>query len=98
MSSCHPSSVPKEDVVFPRMIYCYSRCSQTLPAVSLALPDAVLWNATSGLGDRQLVILRQRVEGSVIAVRAVRTTPVFQTEITVVGDRGLRLRYHGCGN
>jgi len=35
MSSRRTSSVPKEDVVFPRMLYCDSRCSQTLTGLSL---------------------------------------------------------------
>jgi hypothetical protein len=36
--------------------------------------------------DRKCVILRQRVRDSVRAVRAVRNTPVFQTETRVVTD------------
>ena len=43
-------------------------------------------NATCRLGDGQRVILRQRVRGSVRAVRAVRNTRVFLTEIRVVAD------------
>jgi len=86
MSSRRTSSVPKEDVVFPRMLYCDLRCSQTLTGLSLALPGALLCNATRRLGDRQHVILRQRVRGSVRAVRAVRNTRVFQTETRVVAD------------
>ena len=43
-------------------------------------------NATRRLGDGQRVILRQRVRGSVRAVRAVRNTRVFLTEIRVVAD------------
>ena len=38
------------------------------------------------LGDRERVILRQRVRGSVRAVRAVRNTRVFLTETRVVAD------------
>jgi hypothetical protein len=68
------------------MLYCDSRCSQTLTGLSLALPGAVLCNATRRLGDRQRVILRQRVRGSIRAVRAVRNTRVFQTETWVVAD------------
>jgi hypothetical protein len=68
------------------MIYCDSRCSQTLTGLSLALPGARLWNATRRLRDRQRVILRQRIRGSVRAVRAVRNTRVFQTETRVVAD------------
>jgi hypothetical protein len=68
------------------MLYCDSRCSQTLTGLSLALSGAVLCNATRRLGDRQRVILRQRVRGSVSAVRAVRNTQVFQTETRVVAD------------
>jgi len=86
MSSRRTSSVPKEDVVFPRMLYCDSRCSQTLTGLSPALPGALLCNATRRLGDGQRVILRQRVRGSVRAVRAVRNTLVFQTETGVVAD------------
>ena len=86
MSSRRTSSVPKEDVVFPRMLYCDSRCSQTLTGLSLALPGALLYNATRRLGDRQRVILRQRVRGSVRAIRAVWNTRVFQTETRVVAD------------
>jgi hypothetical protein len=36
--------------------------------------------------DGKHVILRQRVRGSVRAVRAVRNTRVFQTETRVVAD------------
>jgi hypothetical protein len=86
MSSRRTSSVPKEDVVFPRMLYCDSRCSQTLTGLSLALPGALLCNASHRLGDRQRVILRQRVRGSVRAVRAVRNTRVFQMETRVVAN------------
>jgi hypothetical protein len=68
MSSRRTSSVTKEDVVFPRMLYCDSRCSQTLTGLSLALPGALLCNAIRRLGDRQRVILRQSVRGSVRAV------------------------------
>jgi hypothetical protein len=57
-----------------------------LTGLSLALPGAVLRNATRRLGDRQSVILRQRVRGSVRAVRAVRNTWVFQTETRVIAD------------
>jgi hypothetical protein len=80
------SSVPKEDVVFPRMHYCDSRCSQTLAGVSPALPGALQCNATRGQGDGKCAILRQRVRGAVTAVRAVRNTRVFQTETRVVAD------------
>jgi len=86
MRSRRTSSVPKGDVVFPRMLYCDSRCSQTLTGLSLALPGALLCNATRRLGDRQRVILRQRVRGSVRALRAVWNTWVFQTESRVVAD------------
>jgi hypothetical protein len=86
MSSRRTSGVPKEDVVFPRMLYCDSRCSQTLTGLLLALPGALLCNATRRLGDGKRVLLRQRVRGSVRAVRAVRNTRVFQTETRVVAD------------
>jgi len=43
-------------------------------------------NATRRLGDGSCLILRQRVRGSVRAVRAVRNTRVFQTETGVVAD------------
>jgi len=43
-------------------------------------------NATCHLGNGQSVILHQRVRGSVRAVRAVRNTRVFPTEIRVVAD------------
>jgi len=46
----------------------------------------MLSNATRRLGDGQRVILRQRVRGSVRAVRAVRNTRVFLTETRVVAD------------
>jgi len=68
------------------MLYCDSRCSQTLPGLSPALLGALLCNATCRLGDGQRVIFRQRVRGSVRAVRAVRNTRVFQTETRVVAD------------
>jgi hypothetical protein len=68
------------------MLYCDSRCSQTLTSLSLALPAAVQCNAIRCLGDRQSIILRQRVRGSIRAVRAVRNTRVIQTESRVVAD------------
>jgi hypothetical protein len=61
-------------------------CSKTLTGLSLVLPGAVLSNATRRLGDRQSLILRQRVRGSVRAVRAVRNTRLIQTETRVVAD------------
>jgi hypothetical protein len=88
MSSRRTSSVPKEDIVFPRMLYCDSRCSQMLPGLSPTLPGALLCNATCRLGDGKLLILHQRVRGSVRAIRAVRNTRVFQTETSVVADVG----------
>jgi hypothetical protein len=86
MSSRHTSSGTKEDVVFPRMLYCDSRCSQTLQGLWPALPGTLLCIATRRQGDRRRGILRQRVQGSVRAVRAVRNTLVFQTETRVVAD------------
>ena len=86
MSSRRTSSVPKEDVVFPRMLYCDSRSSQMLPGLSPALPGALLCNATCRRGDGKRVILHHRVRGSIKAVRAVRNTRVFQTETRVVPD------------
>jgi len=86
MSSRRTSSIPKEDVVFPRMLNCDSRCSQMLPSLSPAIPGALLCNETHCLGDGKRVILRQRVRGSVRAVRAVRNTQVFQMETGVVAD------------
>jgi hypothetical protein len=83
--SSRRTSVPTEDV-FPRMLYCDSSCTQTLPALFPALPGALLCNATRRLGDGQRVILRQRARGSVRAVRAVWNTRVFQTETRVVAD------------
>jgi hypothetical protein len=68
------------------MLYCDWRCSQTLTDVSLVLPRAVLCNVTRRRGDRQQVIVRQRVRGSDSAVRAVRNTRVFGTETRVVAD------------
>ena len=43
-------------------------------------------NSTRRLGDGYRVILRQRVRGSVRAVRAVRNTRVFLTETRVTAD------------
>jgi hypothetical protein len=86
MRSRRISSVPKEDVVFPRMLYCDSRCPQTLTGLLLALPGALQGNATRRLGVRLRVILLQGVRDSVSALRAVRNTRVFQTETRVVGD------------
>jgi len=45
-----------------------------------------VYNTTRRLGDRWRLILCQRVQGSVRAVRAVRNTRVFQTGTRVVGD------------
>jgi len=72
--------------------------------LSLALPGALLCNVTRRLGDRQGVILGQRVRGSVRAVRAVWNTRVFQTETSVVADgiapkrtgKGICLIVWGC--
>jgi hypothetical protein len=86
MTSRRTSSVPKEDVVFPRMLYCDSRCSQKLPGLSPALLGPLLCNTTHHLGDRERVILRQRVRASVGAVTAVWNTCVFLTETKVVAD------------
>jgi len=36
------STVPKGDVVFPRLLHCDSRCSQVLPYLSFSLPDLSL--------------------------------------------------------
>jgi hypothetical protein len=80
------SNIPKEDGVFPRMLYCDSRCSQMLPGLFPALPGALLCNMTRHLGDEKRVILRLSVPGSVRAIRAVRKTRVFQTETRVVAD------------
>jgi len=68
------------------MLYCDSRCSQTLTGLLLALTGALLCNATRRQGDRQRVILSRRVRGFVRAVRAVRNTRVSQTETMVVAD------------
>jgi hypothetical protein len=57
-----------------------------LTGLSLALPGAVLCNATRRLGNWQRVILLQRVRGSVRAIRAIRNTRDFQTETRVVAD------------
>jgi len=43
-------------------------------------------NATLRQGDKERVILRQRVRGSVRAVRGVRNIPVFLTETTAAAD------------
>jgi hypothetical protein len=51
----------------------------------------MLCNATRRHADGKRVILRQRVRGSVRALRAVRNTPEFLTETRVVaGVCGLR--------
>jgi hypothetical protein len=86
MSSRRSSSISKDDVVFPRILFCDSRCSQTLTGLLPVLPGALLCNAISRLGDGQGVIPRQRVRGSVRSVRAVRNTWVFQMETRVVAD------------
>jgi hypothetical protein len=44
---------------------------------------------TRRLGDRSRLILRQRVQGSARAVRAVQNTRVIQTETRVVTDANL---------
>jgi hypothetical protein len=64
------------------------RCcfSQTALLWFEALPAALLCKATRHLGDRKRVILRQRVRGSVRAVRAIQYTWVFLTETTVGAD------------
>jgi len=96
MSSRRISSVTKEDDVFPRMLYCDSRCSQILTGLSPVLPGALLCNATGRLGDGQCVILCERVRGSVRAVRAVWAKRRFQTETRVVTDDAMEIWiYHG---
>jgi hypothetical protein len=65
-----------------------------LPGLSPALQGVLQWNATCRLGDGKRVILRQRVRGSVRAVRAVRNTRVFQTETGVVADAAVRRCKH----
>jgi len=96
MSSRRNSSIPKEDVVFPRMLYCDSRFSQMLTGLSPALPGALLCNATRCLGDGKRVILPQRVRGSVRAVRAVQNTRVFQTETRYVADESHSITASKC--
>ena len=46
----------------------------------------MLCNVTRRLGDRKPVILRQRVRGTIRAVRAVRNTRVSLTKTRVVAD------------
>jgi hypothetical protein len=43
-------------------------------------------NETCRLGDVSCLMLHPRVRGSARAVRAIRNTPVFQTETRVVAD------------
>jgi hypothetical protein len=86
MSSRRTHSVSKEEVVFPRMLYCDSRCFQTLPGLLPEIPGALLCNAARRLGDGKRVILPQPVRGSVRALRGVQNTQVFQTETRVVAD------------
>jgi len=80
------SPVIRGALLWFEVLYCDSRCSQTLTGLSPALPGALLCNATRRLGDRKRVILCQRVRGSVRAVRAVQNTRVFQTETRFVAD------------
>jgi len=54
----------------------------------------MLCNATHRLGDGKRVILRQRVRGSVRAIRAIRNTPVYLTETWVVADKLLSCWCH----
>jgi hypothetical protein len=54
--------------------------------VHLKVTSSVQYTRTHHLGDRKAGILRQSVQGSVRAVRAVRNTWVFVTEIRVLSD------------
>jgi hypothetical protein len=71
MISRHTSSVPKEVVVFPRLLYCDSRCSQTchrrsqvchrrsqgLPGLSFVLPVTLKAGRNALLGSNTLLKL-----------------------------------------
>ena len=57
-----------------------------LTGVSPVVPGVLLCNATRRLSDGKHVIIHQRVQGSVRAVRAVQNTRVFQTETRFVAD------------
>jgi hypothetical protein len=86
MSSRRTSRVPKEDVVFPRMLYCESRSSQMLTGLLPALPGVVLCYATRRLGAGQRTILCQRVRGSVRSLIAIQNSRLFQTDASVFVD------------
>jgi len=81
MISRRTSSIPKEDV-FPRLLYSDSACSKVLPGA----PEGHDISPVNSDPSPKRVILRQRVRGSVRAVRAVRNTRVFLTETRVVAD------------
>jgi len=62
MNSRRTSSIPKEDVVVPRPLYCDSRCSQTcrrhshvLPGLSSALPVTLKAGRNALLGSETLL-------------------------------------------
>jgi len=64
MISKRTSSVPKEDVVFPRLLHCDLRCSQTcrrpsqvLPGLLLALPVTLKAGRKALLGSDTLLKL-----------------------------------------
>jgi hypothetical protein len=80
------SSVPNEHVVFPRMLFCDSRCTKSLPGFSLVLSGFLGSNVTCRMGDGERVILHQRVQGSVRAVSAIWNTQLFQTETRAIAD------------
>jgi len=69
---------------------CFSQTAllwfEVLPDMSPALQGDVLCNVTRHLGDGKRVIVHQRLQGSVRAIRAVWNTQVFQTETRVVAD------------
>jgi len=69
---------------------CFSQTAllwfEVLPDMSPALQGTLLCNAKRRPGDGKRVILRQRVRGSVRAVRAVQNTRLFLTETRLVAD------------
>jgi len=70
--------------------WCFSHTAllwfEVLPDMSPVLSGALLCNTIRRLGNRQRAILRQRVRGSLRAVRAVQNTWVLQMETRIVAD------------
>jgi hypothetical protein len=74
----------KPDAGVASVMYNATHCNNKRHGILIAAREVC--NATRRLGDGLRLSLRQRVQGSARAVRAVRKTQVFQSETRVVAD------------